>query len=246
MSPGWRDHRAVGPATVLHCTHDHANMHLVSMSATSQRGTGLRERKRAATRESLVAAARSFSAERGFSHWTVEQLCEEVGVSRRTFFNYFPSKEAAFLGQAEAGIPADLAERFVSRGTPAGGAGPAPGAGGLSPGLLEDMADLACTLAEATPLTRAAFDQVMAAIDRDAKVLPLMRQSIERRDAAFRRLIARREGIDPEDPRAHVATAVLTAVAHRTLAAFFQPDNTRTYRQVFTTYVAAARAVLQT
>ena len=211
----------------------------MSVSATTEPKRGLRERKRAATRESLVASARAFSAERGFSHWTIEQLCEEVGVSRRTFFNYFPTKEAAFLGQPEAGIPADLAERFVARGVPAGPTD-------LSPGLLEDSADLACTLAEAMPLTRAGFDQVMAAIDKDPKVLPLMRQSIERRDAAFRQLIARREGIEPEDPRAQIATTVLSAVAHRTLAAFFQPGNTRSYRQIFTAYVAAARAVLQT
>ena len=209
------------------------------MSATRERKPGLRERKRAATRDGFVASARALSAEHGFSHWTIEQLCEEVGVSRRTFFNYFPTKEAAFLGQAEAGIPADLGERFVARGTPAGTAG-------LSPALLDDMADLACALAEAMPLTRAGFDQVMAAIDRDPKVLPLMRQSIERRDAAFRQLIARREGIEAEDPRAQIATAVLSAVAHRTLAGFFQPDNTRSYRQIFTGYLAAARAVLQT
>ena len=108
------------------------------------------------------------------------------------------------------------------------------------------MADLVCTLVEAAPLTRTGLDQMMTAIERDPKVLPLMRQAIERRDAALRTLLARREGIDPEDPRAQIATAVLSAVAHRTLAEFFRPDNTRTYREVFTGYVAAAHAVLQT
>ncbi len=211
----------------------------MSMGAAGGRKPGLRERKRAATRSALVDAARALCAERGFSHWTVEELCQEVGISRRTFFNYFPSKEAAFLGEAEQGIPADLAERFVARGTQAA-------AGRLSPGLVDDMADLVCTLVEASPLTRVGFDQMMAAIERDPKVLPLMRHAIERRDVALRTLLAQREGIDPEDPRAQIATAVLSAIAHRTLAEFFRPDNTRTYREVFTGYVTAAHAVLQT
>jgi hypothetical protein len=72
-----------------------------------------------------------------------------------------------------------------------------------------------------------------------------MRHAIERRDTALRELLAQREGIDPEDPRAQIATAVLSAIAHRTLAEFFRPDNTRTYREVFTGYLTAAHAVLQ-
>jgi AcrR family transcriptional regulator len=210
----------------------------MSPSAADGQRPGLRERKRAATRSALVDAARALCAERGFSHWTVEELCQEVGISRRTFFNYFPTKEAAFLGQAEEGIPADLAERFVARGSQ-------PAAGRLSPGLVDDMADLVCTLVEASPLTRTGLDQMMAAIERDPKVLALMRHAIERRDTALRELLAQREGIGPEDPRAQIATAVLSAIAHRTLAEFFRPDNTRTYREVFTGYLTAAHAVLQ-
>jgi AcrR family transcriptional regulator len=213
-------------------------MYCMPHSATNAE-PGLRERKWHATHDALVQTARALAAEHGFSHFTIEQLCEQVGVSRRTFFNYFPTKEDAFLGQHEEGIPSDVAEDFIRKGA-------GSPAGTLSPGLFDDMAEVARTLAESMPFTRETFTQMHTAMLKDPKLMAIIRRSSNRREAAFRELVARREGIDPTDPRAQMATALLTAVAHRTVAEFFKPDNTRTYRDVLASQIAAVKALFPT
>ena len=58
---------------------------------------GLRERKKAATRLALHQAAVRLALAHGVDRITVEAIADEVGVSRRTFSNYFANKEQALL-----------------------------------------------------------------------------------------------------------------------------------------------------
>jgi AcrR family transcriptional regulator len=62
----------------------------------------LRERKKAATREALQAAALRLAVRDGLDALTVEAIAEAVDVSPRTFFNYFGTKEEALLPSNEA------------------------------------------------------------------------------------------------------------------------------------------------
>jgi AcrR family transcriptional regulator len=58
---------------------------------------GLRERKKAATKLALHTAAVQLAIEHGVDNVTVEAIADAVGVSRRTFSNYFANKEEALL-----------------------------------------------------------------------------------------------------------------------------------------------------
>lgn len=63
-----------------------------------QTSVSLRERKRTDTFRSIHDAAAELVLERGMGSVTVDQIAQRAGVSQRTFFNYFPSKEDAVIG----------------------------------------------------------------------------------------------------------------------------------------------------
>lgn len=58
---------------------------------------GLRERKKAETRQAVHEAALRLVAEHGLEAVTVEAIADAANISRRTFSNYFTGKEDAVL-----------------------------------------------------------------------------------------------------------------------------------------------------
>ena len=77
---------------------------------------GLRERKAAATRRALREQAARLFAERGFGPTGVADIAAAAGVSERTFFRYFDSKEDLLLPDLVslfAQVEAELAVRPI-------------------------------------------------------------------------------------------------------------------------------------
>ena len=63
---------------------------------------GLREQKKRLARDTLAKAALELFSEKGFERTTVDEIAARAGISRRSFFRYFTSKEeAAFPKQNE-------------------------------------------------------------------------------------------------------------------------------------------------
>ncbi|HEY2261470.1 MAG TPA: TetR/AcrR family transcriptional regulator [Streptosporangiaceae bacterium] len=77
---------------------------------------GLRERKKRLMRQQLSDTATRMFMERSFDDVRVAEVAEACGVSEKTVFNYFPTKEALVLDRLEATVTAlrdGLADRQV-------------------------------------------------------------------------------------------------------------------------------------
>ena len=70
---------------------------------------GLRERKKRESRDAMHRAALELVAEHGLAAVTVDHIAERAGVSPRTLFNYWGSKEGVVLG-IEPGDHSELLE----------------------------------------------------------------------------------------------------------------------------------------
>lgn len=63
---------------------------------------GLRYRKKLKARLAVERAALELVIERGYDGVTVEDICARAEISKKTFFNYFPSKASAIRGRMDA------------------------------------------------------------------------------------------------------------------------------------------------
>jgi AcrR family transcriptional regulator len=92
-----------------------------SSDAVAAPSEGLRERRRRETAADIHRAALAGAERDGLEASTVAKIAEAAGISPRTFFRYFPSKEAAILpGQGELGraLEALAARAPLPRPTP--------------------------------------------------------------------------------------------------------------------------------
>jgi AcrR family transcriptional regulator len=70
---------------------------------------GLRERKKRLTRQRISDIATTLCLTRGFDNVRVADVADIVGVSEKTVYNYFPTKESMVFDMADEGV-----ERLVS------------------------------------------------------------------------------------------------------------------------------------
>jgi AcrR family transcriptional regulator len=76
---------------------------------TNERELGVREQRKRQTREELLQAASELFADRGYDNVTVAEIAAGAGVSVKTLFQHFRSKEELLLSELD-----ETHERLVS------------------------------------------------------------------------------------------------------------------------------------
>ncbi|MFB8090244.1 TetR family transcriptional regulator [Streptomyces sp. NPDC055992] len=193
---------------------------------------GLRERKKRATRDALAGAALRMAADRGFEHVTVEAVTAAVGVSVRTFFNYFPCLEDAITRPAQEN--AERTRRAVLN---------APEHLTALEALSEAIAQELASIEE----DHERWELQLAVLKKSPALLPNFLAARGADETAMVAVVAERLGRDPESdlyPRllAHVAVAAVRAAVEVWVAT----GRTRTfqslYREAFASLAAGLKA----
>ncbi|MDT0267702.1 TetR/AcrR family transcriptional regulator [Streptomyces sp. DSM 44915] len=77
-------------------------------------GTGLRAITRNAVRVQIARTAEDLFLSRGYEETTIDQIASAVGISQRSVFRYFPSKEDILLDHYDS-LGQQLLERLTAR-----------------------------------------------------------------------------------------------------------------------------------
>lgn len=203
-------------------------MHYVEQSAT----TGLRERRMQETSARLSSVSRRLTAEHGLSGFTIEQACDEVGVSRRTFFNYFASKEDAVIGVDSNEEAERFATEFLARGDRGWSA------------VIDDLVELLAAHFEASDIILSDHGDFLRSLEREPKLLARFVGTSRDRERDAQRLVATRQGVAENDLRAQAVITVFSTMLRSAGERLIGPSNTRTFPELLTDSLAAAREVL--
>jgi AcrR family transcriptional regulator len=207
-------------------------MHSVESSAENHR-----ERRRAETSSTLIKLARIATAERGLHGFTIEELCDHAGISRRTFFNYFASKEDAVLGIPLHRDDSAAIDRFVAGGGPSGR---------ISPTLLDDLAALALTRWRGMDIVPDTARQLGAAVEREPRLLARMLDHAAASERANAALVEQREQLPEGDLQAEFAALTIGTLIRVSAMEYLSPGNTDEFDAIFSRRLEAARALFAT
>src|SRR5215510_642501 len=95
----WPDRRVPAVRVSRAGTRRTGGRHMPSSEAVAETPSR-REKHKSRTRQALREAALELFAAQGFDTTTTEEIAEKAGVSVRTFFRYFPTKELVlFFGR---------------------------------------------------------------------------------------------------------------------------------------------------
>lgn len=193
-----------------------------------------REARRLATERRIVACAQELTLERGLDGFTMDDLAEAAEVSRRTLFNYFPSKLDAVLGGVPQQDDAALQE-FL--------------AGGPTGRLMDDVAHVAIALITDKDHDRAELERGQRVVASDPKLLAAAHERFELMVGEYVDVILAREGEHFGRSKAQLLIRLVVAIFDACLPSPLHgarndtdpSADDRPFEVVFTEQFAAAR-----
>lgn len=177
-----------------------------------------RERRRQQTTHRITVCAQRLTEEHGLEGFTMDDLAGAAEVSRRTLFNYFPSKLDAVLGAAPD-IEAAALATFV--------------AGGPHGRLLEDLGALATSLLDVKELDRESLELGRRVLVTTPRLLAAAHERFEQLTAEFGEIILDREGRDFGLHRARLAVRMMVAIFDSALSSFLDDPRDRSIAEAF-------------
>jgi AcrR family transcriptional regulator len=202
---------------------------------------GLRERKKRLMRQQLSDTATLMFMERGFDAVRVAEVAAACGVSEKTVFNYFPTKESLILDRLEATMAA------LRAGLADQGAAPVEAVLRILDGELTAMTSW---LAEADDPARAAaaMRRFGALIQASPSLRAHQSDMMDQFVAVAAAILAGRYGLSADDPEPQItATALLGLwrVQFQSLSRHLDgaPTAARVHRAVTGDVLRAARLI---
>lgn len=182
-----------------------------------------------ATSQRITRCAMRLTAEHGLDGFTMDDLASASEVSRRTLFNYFPSKVDAVLGDW-VDFDTDAVATFC--------------AGGPSGDLLVDLRALVAPLLDTNAVDRETITLSRSILLSNPRLLGAVHQRHEALSAAVVDHIVTREGAAFSKTRAKVAVALLAAVFHSAIENFLDDRRTRSLIHHLDESLRTARSLL--
>ncbi|TWP50415.1 TetR family transcriptional regulator [Lentzea tibetensis] len=180
---------------------------------------GLRERKKRLMRQQLSDTATELFMERGFDAVRVAEIAEACGVSEKTVFNYFPTKESLVLDRWEA--------TTVSLRSGLADASPVDAVLRILASELEDVLSWLAGQEDAA-LARSAVRRFGELVSATPSLRAHQRDALDRVVTVAAEILAERAGMSADDPEPRIAATALVGlwdVQARSLRAHLDGDQ---------------------
>ena len=184
---------------------------------------------RGGTTRRITRCAQELADDHGFDGFTMDDLAERSGVSRRTLFNYFPSKVDAVLGECPA-LDIETVAQFR--------------AGGPAHDLVIDLRTLILPCLDSELADRGALARIKRILPMSPRLMTAVHHRFETISAEVVEHVVAREHVSFGVFRARVAVTIIAALFDSAIDEFLRDRQARPVAHHFDESLRTARSLL--